>query len=100
MAPELLRHSERPELAARFSEKLRRAHRPEEHTRQAPRATASSAQHAGCSSSLVNTLWEDDTCASTTKSSKRKRTEQEVPECNQVLCEEEENAFGALFDGF
>lgn len=115
MAPELLRHSERPELAERFNERLRRSHRPEGHTRQAPRATARKAlAEAAAAASAVSTvraatametmqsLWEDDddTCTKTgkaTKSNKRDVAQMlGFGECD----DNEESAFGELFDGF
>ena len=112
MAPELLRHSERPELAERFNERLRRSHRPEGHTRQAPRATArkaraeaeaaASTDRASTAMEAMQSLWEDDddTCTKTgkaTKSNKRNVAHMlGFDECD----DNEESAFGDLFDGF
>jgi hypothetical protein len=108
MAPELLRHCEKPELAERFSTKLRSAHRPGERARQAPRATAAVCPTASSIGDTFQSLWEeDDTCkegnAGTLLSgSKRKRTEPNNREYNdEEDCEEnEEIAFGAFFEGF
>lgn len=61
MAPEMLRFTTNPELADRFDESLVKYHRPREHTRQAPRATAR-AHEAERQSKVAKkrSLWEDD----------------------------------------
>ena len=99
MAPELLLHSEKPELAERFTEKLRRAHRPDGHTRQAPRAT-----DRATAVSKEKSLWdnedddedEDEDCSTRgSKGSKRK-----IPPMFHEMCDDDDDAFEGLFEGF
>jgi len=108
MAPELLRHSASPELADRFAEHLRSAHRPSHRARAAPRASSMAASAlAGASeapavpktlSESLTSLWESDAAPSSSNTCKRgaKRVRQSTVTAN----EDEEEAFGELFEGF
>lgn len=63
MAPELLRHTKNPDLALRFDDALRAAHKPEDHSRLAPRVTtavetATTTEAAAIASAA--SLWDDD----------------------------------------
>jgi hypothetical protein len=53
MAPELLRHSDAPEKAARFAPHLRDAHRPSAAVQPAPQASA-----AAAAPSPLGSLWD------------------------------------------
>ena len=88
MAPELLRHSTNPALAERFSDRLRAAHRPSEHARVAPRASLAMAAPKTVAESL-NALWDEPIGRGT------KRAAEAI-----IANEDEEEAFGELFDGF
>ena len=59
MAPELLRLSEKPELATRFSAALRAAHRPSEKTLTAPRAETAK-RLTEEKEQKKRSLWDDD----------------------------------------
>jgi hypothetical protein len=113
MAPELLRHSSRPDLAERFAERLRRAHRPSDRTRAAPRAearavaapaasNASNAKRPAAAQTMsesLASLWGDDVLAegsSVTCQRGAKRARPSTVTAN----EDEEEAFGELFDAF
>ena len=95
MAPELLRHSEKPELAERFTEKLRRAHRPDGHTRQAPRAT----DRATIVVSKEKSLWDDED-DDDGRNFKVQKHGKKGPITFEDMCEDDENAFGDVFDCF
>lgn len=106
MAPELLRHSASPELAERFAEHLRSAHRPNQRTRAAPRASIASAQASVCTapsdpktlSDSLSSLWEIDAAPSSFNTCQRgaKRVRPLAIAAN----DDEEEAFGELFEGF
>ena len=109
MAPELLRHSANPSLASRFSEDLRRAHLPENHTRQAPRASVrvDTAVAEVDKEGVASCLWDDDDededdhlCIGNEKAS-NKRSFSQMSELKDVKsAEQDESAFGDLFEGF
>jgi hypothetical protein len=117
MAPELLRHSANPNLADRFAEHLRSAHRPSQRARAAPRAsmaasTASAASVAsapadprGASaapktvSESLTSLWESD-AAPSSSSNTCQRGVKRVQQSTITANEDEEEAFGELFEGF
>lgn len=112
MAPELLRHSAKPELAERFAEHLRAAHRPEAHTQAAPRVqvradAAADAAAAALMPGGIDSLWDADADAEDVASEpinlrgggKRKRGKSTGGEALE-LNEDEEEAFGNIFECF